>query len=345
MKALTNRELTYFCSQLALILRSGISPAEGLSLMMDDTSGKEGNELLKSLSDRLGEGAMLHEALSESGLFPEYMCAMTEIGENSGRLDEVMESLSSYFRREEDLSRNIRSAVTYPLVMLGMMLAVMAVLVLKVMPVFRQVFSQLGTEMTGLPGAVLELGASLSRYSFIFLILALIAVSVLIFFCFTKTGREKRASFSEHFFATRKLSEKIACSRFASAMYLSLSSGLDVDQSLEMSERLTGHTAVRSRIAQIRALTAEGAGFAEALGRSGLFPGIYAHMLAVGFRTGATDTVLKQISEQYEEEIEQQMESFVAKLEPTLVAFLSVVTGMILLSVMLPLMGIMTNIG
>ena len=344
MKALTNRELTYFCSQLALILRSGISPAEGLSLMMDDTSGKEGNELLKSLSDRLGEGAMLHEALSESGLFPEYMCAMTEIGENSGRLDEVMESLSSYFRREEDLSRNIRSAVTYPLIMLGMMLAVMAVLVLKVMPVFRQVFSQLGTEMTGLPGAVLELGASLSRYSFIFLILALIAASVLIFFCFTKTGREKRASFSEHFFATRKLSEKIACSRFASAMYLSLSSGLDMDQSLEMSERLTG---IRLYVPGSRDPRSDGGwrGLCGSAWQIRDFPGIYAHMLAVGFRTGATDTVLKQISEQYEEEIEQQMESFVAKLEPTLVAFLSVVTGMILLSVMLPLMGIMTNIG
>ena len=111
MKALTNQELTYFCSQLALILRSGISPAEGLSLMLEDTPQKEGRELLHTLIQKMEEGIMLHEALSSSGVFPAYVCTMTELGENSGRLDDVMESLSEYFRRQENLSKNIRNSV------------------------------------------------------------------------------------------------------------------------------------------------------------------------------------------------------------------------------------------
>lgn len=345
MKALTNQELTYFCSQFALILRSGISPAEGLSLMLEDTPQKEGRELLHTLIQKMEEGIMLHEALSSSGVFPAYVCTMTELGENSGRLDDVMESLSEYFRRQENLSKNIRNSVTYPLIMLGMMVAVMIILIVKVMPVFRQVFNQLGTEMTGIPGAVLKLGSNLSKYSIAFLIAALIAAAVFFLLFFTEKGRSKVTSFSEHFFATKRISEKIACSRFASAMYLSLSSGLDVDQSLELSERLTGHTAVRARIRKIRTLTEEGAGFSDALYESGLFPGIYTRMLSIGFKTGSTDTVMKQISEQYEEEVEDQMERFVSKLEPSLVAFLSIVVGIILLSVMLPLMGIMSNIG
>lgn len=345
MKALTNKELTYFCSQMALILKSGISSVEGISLMLEDTPKGEGHDLLTALLHDMEGGSMLYQALASSSVFPGYMCSMTEIGEHSGRLDEVMESLSEHFRREDNLSKSIRSSVTYPLVMLGMMIAVMGILIVKVMPVFQQVFEQLGTKMTGISGAVLDLGNNLSRYSAVFLLIAA-ALAVIFFFLFcTKKGRDRLTSFSEHFFATKALSEKIACSRFASAMYLSLSSGLDIDQSLELAEHLTEHDAVRSRISRIRTLTAEGESLADAISESGMYSGMYARMLSVGFKTGAIDTVMKQISLQYDEEIENSMEGLVSKLEPTLVAILSVVVGMILLSVMLPLMGIMSNIG
>lgn len=345
MKALTNKELTYFCSQMALILKSGISSTEGLSLMLEDTPEGEGRDLLQTLLHDMEEGAMLYQALTSSSVFPAYMCSMTEIGENSGRLDEVMESLSEHFRREDNLSQSIRSSVTYPLVMLGMMIAIMVVLIVKVMPIFQQVFDQLGTEMTGISGAILELGNNLSRYSMVFLVVAAIAAIIFFLLFFTKKGRDRITAFSEHFFATRALSEKIACSRFASAMYLSLSSGLDIDQSLELAEHLTEHEAVRSRISRIRALTEEGVSLADAISESGMYSGMYARMLSVGFKTGSIDEVMKQISLQYDEEIENSMEGMVSKLEPTLVAILSVVVGMILLSVMLPLMGIMSNIG
>lgn len=188
MKALTNKELTYFCSQMALILKSGISSTEGLSLMLEDTPEGEGRDLLQTLLHDMEEGAMLYQALTSSSVFPAYMCSMTEIGENSGRLDEVMESLSEHFRREDNLSQSIRSSVTYPLVMLGMMIAIMVVLIVKVMPIFQQVFDQLGTEMTGISGAILDLGNNLSRYSMVFLVVAAIAAIIFFLLFFTKKG-------------------------------------------------------------------------------------------------------------------------------------------------------------
>lgn len=345
MKELTNTELASFCSQFALILRSGISSVEGLSLMLEDTPEGEGRQIIESVLHETEQGVMLYEALKTCPAFPSYMCSMVEIGENSGRLDEVMESLSEHYRREDMLAKNIRSAVAYPLVMLGMMVAVMAVLMIKVMPVFQQVFDQLGTGLTGISGAILRSGDALARYSVVFLVIALAAAIAFLYLFFTASGRKMSASFAGRFFATKALAEKIACSRFASGMYLSLSSGLDVDQSLEMTERLVDHPAVRAKITKIRSLTAEGAGFTEAVSQTGIFSGIYARMLSVGFKAGALDEVMKQISGQYDEEIEERMNSLVSKLEPTLVAILSIVVGMILLSVMLPLMGIMSNIG
>lgn len=345
MKALTNMELTSFCSQLALILKSGISSVEGLSLMLEGAPAGEGQEILESVLHEMEGGAMLYQALSACPAFPEYLCSMTEIGEISGRLDEVMDSLAEHYRREENLAKSIQSSVTYPLVMLGMMITVMAILIMKVMPVFQQVFNQLGTDMSGISGAILNLGNALSRYSVVFIVIILLLAVLLFVIFFTSKGRQKAARFAEHFFVTKALSEKIACSSFASAMYLALSSGLDVDQSLEMAERLVTHSIVRKRIGRIRELIAEGCTFYDAVAQSGIFLGIYARMLSVGFKTGAIDEVMKQISVQYDEEIENRMTALVSKLEPTLVAALSIVVGIILLSVMLPLMGIMSTIG
>lgn len=345
MKALNNTELIFFCSQLALTLRSGISSLEGLSLMREDTPDGDGRKLLNQLIQKIEEGESLSGALESSDVFPSYLCSMAELGEQTGRLDDVMEALASHYRREEALSRNLRSAVAYPLIMLGMMIAVMAVLLVKVMPVFQQVFDQLGAQMSGFPGAVLELGRTLGDYSALLLILAVIAAAACIFFFFTEKGRNISSGLFNRSVFTRRLAEKIACSRFAGAMYLSLSSGLDVDQSLEMTARLVEHPKAAEQIQEIRKGVSEGESFPDAVERTKIFTGAYARMLAAGFRAGSLDEVMKQISAQYDEEIEERIDSLLGRLEPTLVAVLSVAVGLILLSVMLPLLGIMVNIG
>lgn len=300
MKKLSNSELTTFCGQLALILRSGISSIEGLSIMIEDTPEGEGKKILEDLLHETEQTGSLYMALEASGCFPSYLCSMAEIGEQSGRLDDVMNSLSEHYRREEMLAKSIRSAVTYPLIMLGIMVTIILVLVIKVLPVFDQVYRQLGAGLTG---------------------------------------------FSRHFSAARQLSEKTACSRFASGMYLALSSGLDIDQSLDMVSRLVDHPVVSPRIDLIRQRLSEGVGFAEAAQEAEIFSGLYLRMIHIGFKTGAMDQVMKQISVQYDEEVQDQLDSLVSKVEPTLVAILSVTVGMVLLSVMLPLIGIMSNIG
>ena len=345
MKTLSNAELASFCGQLALILRSGISSLEGLSIMLDDTASAEGQELLRGLLRHMETGGTLYEAVQSAGCFPAYMCNMLELGEQSGQLDDVMQSLSAYYRREDELARSIKSAVTYPLVMLGMMVVVMLVLIVKVLPVFNQVFQQLGAGLTGISGAVLRMGESLSRYSVVFIAVAAVLAALCAVLFFSPKGRAWTKDFSARFFATKKLSEMIACGRFASGMHLALSSGLNIDQSLETVSRIVEHPTVSGKVEQVRQAVAEGGSLSDAIIQAGLFSGLYARMINIGVKTGAIDEVLQQISLQYDEEIEQRMASAISKLEPTLVALLSVAVGMILLSVMLPLMGIMANIG
>ncbi|WP_287713381.1 type II secretion system F family protein [Blautia sp.] len=345
MKALSNNELSTFCSQMALILRSGISSTEGLSIMLEDAPQEEGQQILRTVLEHIEQTGCLWSSLEEAQFFPKYLCNMVEIGEQAGRLDDVMASLAEHYEREDAISKNIKSAVTYPLVMIVMMLAVVLVLITKVMPIFEQVFEQLGTGLTGISKSIMGFGQVLNRYALVFIVIAAVVIALFFYFSCTSRGRESLRNFAGRFFLTKGLSEKLAAARFASGMSLALSSGLDTDQSLEMVSRLTDHPAMQEKIQTARNLISEGAGFSDALSKAGIFSGLYARMVHIGFHTGAMDDVMRQIAAQYGEEVNEQITGLVSKLEPTLVAVLSVVVGMILLSVMLPLMGIMSSIG
>lgn len=344
-KTLNNQELSMFCDQIAMILNAGISPMEGISIMLDDATTAEGREILQTILDKCNEGDTFHHSVESSGVFPKYALDMIEIGEQSGKLEEVMRALAFHYNREENVARGIRSAVTYPMLIVGMMLIVILVLVIKVLPIFNDVFRQLGTEMTGFSKGMLDFGSAVSRYALVIVIVA--AILVIGIFVLTKTsqGRAKLRGFLSKFFATRALYDKIAAGRFASGMALTMSAGLDTDESLAMVSNLVDNSDMTEKIAKSKELMTNGSSFADALCSAGIFSNMYSRMISVGFRTGSVDKVLEKIAVGYDEEVDEKMTNLISILEPTLVIILSVVVCLILLSVMLPLMGVMGSIG
>ena len=121
-RPLSSNELSTFCAQISMILQAGISLQEGVSILMEDAAGQEGQAVYHAILSHLELGAPLHAALKETGCFPHYLVHMTEIGERSGKLEQVMHSLGAYYKREQAVASSIRSAVSYPLIMIGMML-------------------------------------------------------------------------------------------------------------------------------------------------------------------------------------------------------------------------------
>ncbi|MDR2932450.1 MAG: type II secretion system F family protein [Oscillospiraceae bacterium] len=342
---LSNSEIAAFCAQVAMIMKSGIAVSEGISIMHADMENNQGRVMLEQMLAELEMGAPFHQALDKTGKFPQYVIDMTEMGERSGKLDDVMDSLCVYYEREEAVSKNIRSAVTYPLIMITMMLLVIIVLIVNVLPVFNQVFLQLGTEMSGFSRTMMDMGQVLGRYSIAIIIVAAVLLAAFFAFRKTATGRQFMFNFKSRFFATRKLMTKIASGRFASTMSLMLSSGLDVDQSLDMAHKIVENPRTREKIANCKKLMEGGDNFSDAIVKADIFTGIHARMISVGFKTGSVDSVMDKIADAYDEEVESQIGNIISILEPTLVAVLSIIMGLILLSVMLPLMGIMTSIG
>lgn len=344
-KLLNNEELAMFCDQMAMILDAGISPLEGIMVMIEDTPTDEGIEILEAIKEKCDEGESFYNAVLASEVFPKYALNMIEIGEKSGNLDEVMHSLAFHYNREKNIAKGIKNAVTYPFVIIAMMLVVILVMIVKVLPIFNNVFIQLGAEMTGFSKNMLDLGMGISKYSFALIVLFIALVVLFIVFTKTKWGQMTKTKIFSKFILTRTIYDRIASGRFAAGLALTISAGLDTDESLEMISELVDNKPMQEKIEKCKASLSEGHSFSESLGESEIFSNTYARMIMVGDKTGAMETVLEKIANGYEEEVDDRINNVISVLEPTLVIILSIFICLILLSVMLPLVGIMTSIG
>ena len=323
---MTDGELSVFSGQLAMILHSGISTLEGIEILKEDAVSKEAGEILGSINEALEQTGDLAEAFRTSGVFPEYFIKMTEIGERSGTLEDVMDGLSSYYSRQDSLARSIRDALTYPLILLAMLFGVLLVLMTQVMPVFREVFDQLGIELTGVSGTVFTVSSFLQHGSAVLLVLVIGLAAVCFFALRTDRGRAFIQKLAAH-------------------IPLALHSGLDMGESFELAAGLADQPEFTDRLTQAKAQMDEGIDMAQALRDCGIFTGMNARMVSIGFRTGSAEDALKKIAVDSQTMADDRIQSAIGALEPTLTAILSILTGLILISVMLPLLGVMANIG
>lgn len=340
---LSSQELFHFCEQFAIILHSGISAAEGLRILSEDSTSEKSREILSSLINHMEETGSLSMALEDSGLFPGSMTAYVKTGEETGCLDEVMESLAEYYDQEIQVSEQIKSAVTYPLLMLGMMAAVIVILLVKVLPVFRQVFRQMGLEMNGISGGLLSAGAVISRYSTVFFALLLLLLALGLFFAFHPVGRKQLKKAALKLPHIRNIPAAMDYSRLTQSISMGLRSGLSPEICLELTEALLTHPMVLERLHKASELLLEGAGFGDALTESGLFNGMDARLISIGFHSGSGDEVMKKLSARYREDSLSRISRIISVVEPTIVITLSVLVGLVLLSVMMPLLGILSE--
>lgn len=344
-RLLNNEEIASFCAQTAMIIKAGIGPAEGMEILKQDATDPAGAALLSEICDSCRKGLSFHQALDETGVFPDYVIKLISLGEESGNTDEVLVSLSEYYEQQETIADNIKSAVTYPLIMIVMMFVVILVLIVKVLPIFQQVFEQLGTQMSPLATSLLHIGNALSRSSLILILIFLVLIAAVIVYCKSRNGRKAMRRFLTRFPLTRGFYEKMAAGRFAGGMYLAFTSGMDTYHALDMVSDIVEHEEVARKIELCKQEIEKDQNLPEALAASHIFSNLHARMIAVGFRSGSADLVLKKISEQYESETEKQLNHIISVIEPTLVILLSLIVGLILMSVLLPLMGIMSSIG
>jgi type IV pilus assembly protein PilC len=341
-KKLSASELSMFSGQLALTVRTGISVSESIMILKEDAETPEAEKLFGEILSKVELGQSLASSLEETKVFPPYMIQMIEIGEASGRLDNVLSSLENYYKREENLSKSIRSAVTYPSIMLCILVAVIMVLVIKVLPIFNDVFESLGGQMSPLASGAMSIGNAISNSSVVLIIIVAAIALVLFMMRFLEGGRATMRKIGYGIF--KKTSSKMESGKFASGMALMLASGVDINKAVDLATSLITDTRMSDKTSELKKIMDQGGSFTDGVKETGIFTGMQARMLTLGFKSGNLDEVMETIADNYEEDVDNRLDRLISIIEPTMVAVLCVIVGLILLSAMLPLLGVMTSL-
>lgn len=339
-------DLSELCMEMHLIVRAGIPFQEGVALLLEEEQNKIKKAFLELLYQHLENGSSFSAAFRKTGAMPQYAVEMIAIGEQTGHLEQVFYALSGYYDRAEHLRQSVRNIIWYPMILLAMMLFVLLMLLVKVMPIFAELFAQLGAELSFTAQMLLQTGQLIGQYGAIFVLCIAVVAAVLYIMSKTAGGACRLQRLFDAMTARWHVRETLTASRLADALVLTLSSGMPVDEALGAAGQLVEDSAVQEKVTACRnAMLLEGASLANAVQEQKLFAPMYCRMIAVGFRTGDMDTIMAEVARRIADDADEALSRLLNRIEPAMVIVLSLMVGLILLSVMLPLVSMMTAIG
>ena len=345
-RTLGSEYVSSFCLEMALLLHAGISTEDGLYLLSEDETNKKNKRMLEEMAQMLGEGRALSEALREAGHFPKYVGDMVETGERSGRLEQSFQALSSYYDRQMQLTNQIRNALLYPVILMLLMLVIIVVLLVKVLPIFNQVYEQLGGTMSGTAQLLLEVGNALgSAMPVLCIVLGAVILLAIVIGC-SSVLRGGIIHLYKKVFGDMGITRRLGESRFASAMAMGMMSGLNTEEAFRTA-MLFQDTVPRAKRRYEKCLQMLEAGdpMAECFRENSILETSYCRILDLGAKSGTSDTAMEEIARRMEDNVQTLIEAKVGRIEPTIVIITSILVGIVLIAVMLPLINIMSSIG
>lgn len=338
-------ELSMFCEQVSLILSSGVSLYDGMDALAENYKGTSAYPSFQRIRQGVIDSGSLYTALKEeTSLFPPYLVEMTQIGESTGKLDQVMADLSAYYLRESKIRRSIQNAVMYPLGLMAMMAVVILVLVWKVLPIFDQVYKSLGTQMPESAMAIMNFGQGVGNAVLVIVALLIVAILVVVALLRTKYRQQVIGMVGKLVPPVGRIYDCVTAEKFAANMGMMLGSGYPLEEALPLIGNVFDDPTARKRIEVCADSVRAGTPFPDAVAQSNIFDKLHNKMIQMGFISGKTDQVMNKLAYLYEEELDSDISKAVAMIEPAMVALLSIIIGAILLSVMLPMVSIMSSI-
>ncbi|MBR6028591.1 MAG: type II secretion system F family protein [Clostridia bacterium] len=342
-ETISSAELSIFCGQVALILEAGLPLYDGMETLAETEKDNGNADMYQVASKGVTETGSLYDSLKGDSRWPSYLVEMVGIGERSGQLDKVMRGLETYYAREDRIRSSVVKAVTYPMVLGVMLVVIVLVLLWRVLPVFRRVLSSMGVGMSENGALLMRIGSAVG-----WIVLALVALVVIVvaigFILMRTKHRDKVLALVRKLIPTiGDLGQKLSASRVASVLSMMLSGGFPTDEALEMTAKVLTDKTAAEKVSGIRQHLESGDTFAGAVEKVDLFDDLHVRMIKMGSATGRDDQVLGKLAEIYEEQVEDDITRLVSIIEPTLVALLSIVIGAVLLSVMLPMAGILSS--
>jgi type IV pilus assembly protein PilC len=341
------KDLAVFTRQFSVMIDAGLPILQCLEILAGQAQNKVFQRTLMAVRDDVEAGSSLAGALRKHPMvFDDLYCNLVAAGEAGGILDTILQRLAAYLEKIVKLRRAVRSALTYPAAVIVIAGIVVWVILTYVIPTFRDLFAELGAALPLPTRIVIALSNLLARFGlFVLVLLVLAFVAVRRWYKTTRTGRMTIDRLLLRTPILGGVLRKIAVARFCRTMATLISSGVPIIEALEVTAKTSGNAVIEEAILKVRTEVEAGRGIAESMDRTGVFPAIVTHMVSVGEQTGALDTMMNKVAEFYEEEVDAAVEGFMALIEPVMIAFLGLVIGSIVVSMYLPIFGLVSKIG
>jgi type IV pilus assembly protein PilC len=335
----TNRDVVIFSRQFSTMVNAGLPIMQGLAIVAEQAENPNFRVVMGRVRDDIANGVPLSEAMAKHPkAFSTLYVNMVKAGEQGGILDAIFERLSEYLEKAEGVSRKVKSALMYPIVVMSVAFMVVIFLMIKVIPTFRDVFTSFGAKLPLPTQIVIDISEFLQSKKALLLLVGFVGLWVVISaYRKTKAGAYQWDKLILGLPTFGTLVRKAAVAKFARTLGTLIKSGVPIMDALETVGKTAGNLVVERAVQNCRESVREGKTLTQPLKESGVFPPMVIQMINVGEETGALDQMLSKVADFYEDEVDVAVEGLTSIIEPILIVFLGVTIGFIVVAMFMPM--------
>lgn len=347
MKKVKLKDKSIFARQFAVMINAGVSLVRCLSVLQTQTDNPRLRDIIGNIQARVEGGETLSKALqAHNNVFDNLFIGLVRAGEVGGVLDETLDRLSQFLESDLRLKQKIKAAMTYPVLVLVVAFVIVTGLVTLIVPKFIDIFKDFKVEMPTMTLILISVSKFMTSVVGILLLVVGLPLSMFLFKKFIKTKFGKRLWDKYKLKAPifGKLGKNIAVARFCRTLATLLTSGVPILQAMETVAQAIDNDTFTDVIMNARARIREGDPIGEPLEKSKMFPPMVVQMISIGEETGALDQMLGKVADFYEAEVEVQLQSLAAAIEPLMIVGLGLVVGFIVIALFMPLIAIVASL-
>jgi type IV pilus assembly protein PilC len=339
------KQIAVFARQFATMVNSGLPILRALSILADQSESKELRKILVEVRTDVEQGSSLSGALAKHPkAFNNLFVSMIRAGETGGVLDDVLLQLAEQIEKEVQLRRQIKSAMTYPIVVVILVVLIMSAMLLFIVPQFETIYATLEGDLPVPTKLLLAVSRAFTKYWWLVIGVCVGATFALRRYKKTASGRARVDAIKIRVPVFGPLFHKVALARFASTMGMLLRAGVPILQGLDIVKETVNNRVLAVAVDDVKSSVREGESIAKPLSKHAVFPPMVVQMMAVGEETGAVDTMLDKVAEFYNQEVEATVEALTSLIEPLLIAIIGGAVGAAVVALYMPMFNIINII-
>ncbi|MDK0938254.1 type II secretion system F family protein [Clostridium perfringens] len=340
------KDIAIFCRQFYVMLDSGLSIGKALNILIEQGEKPKIREALIGVNGDLKRGETLASSMRKrKDVFPNLLTSMIDAGERSGNLDIILKRMAEYYEKETKIRGKIKSAMIYPIVLGVVAIIAITFILTFVMPTFVQMFEENNVDLPMSTKMVLETSKVLGKYGIIIFLILVTAIILLGKYLKSEEGQYKLSSINLKIPVIKKLTQKIIVSRFTRTMGIVSSSGMSLVTSIEIVASVVGNKIAENELLKVKEKVLKGEGLGDSIMKIKIFPPMLASMVKVGEEAGSLDSILDKTADFYDDELEREIQTATALIEPAMIVVMGIIIGFLLISILTPMFKMYNSIG